>query len=257
MFLPYRDDNPTERTAVVTVLFITFNVATWVFFQGMGANEAAMANALCNWGLIPGELTGLSVGARVPITRGFMCVVDSESNWLTLVSMQFLHGSWLHLLGNMLFLWIFGNNIEDAMGRGRFIVFYLLCGVVAGAAQIVSDPGSPIPAVGASGAVSGILGAYLVLFPRARVWMVVWVFIFIRQVALPAWMYLIVWIGLQVASGVADMQARAAGQPGGGVAFWAHVGGFVAGVVLIYLFVDPAYLRRHKVREHVRRWRGL
>jgi len=257
VFFPYRDDNPTERTAVVTIFFIVLNVLIWVFFQRMGFNEAAMANALCNWGLIPGEITGRSIGHAVPITRRFMCVVDPESSWFTLISMQFLHGSWMHLVGNMLFLWIFGNNVEDAMGRVRFIVFYLLCGILAGVAQIVSDPSSPIPAVGASGAVSGVLGAYLILFPRARVWMVVWIFIFIRQVALPAWIYLLVWIGLQVASGMADMQARAAGHPGGGVAFWAHVGGFLAGVVMVHAFVDSSYMRRHRVREHIMRMRGL
>ncbi len=257
MFFPYRDDNPTERTPVVTIALIIINVGAWILFQGMGANEPAMANALCNWGMIPGELTGLSVGARVPITPSYMCIVDPESNWLTLITMQFLHGSWLHLIGNMLFLWIFGNNVEDAMGRLRFIVFYLLCGIAAGMAQILSNPASPVPAIGASGAIGGVLGAYLMLFPNARVWMFVWVFIFIREIALPAWMYLLVWIGLQVVSGIADMHARAAGHPGGGVAFWAHIGGFFAGVFLIHLFADKDYLRRHKVREHVRRWRGL
>ncbi len=257
MFFPFRDDNPTERTPVVTIALIIINVGVWVFFQGMGVDEAAMANALCNWGLIPGELTGLAVGARVPITRQFMCIVDPESNWLTLFTMQFLHGSWLHLVGNMLFLWIFGNNVEDAVGRIRFIVFYLLCGAAAGLAQILSGPASPVPAVGASGAIGGILGAYLMLFPNARVWMFVWVFFFIREVALPAWMYLLVWIALQLVSGIADMQARAAGLPTGGVAFWAHVGGFFTGVVLIPFFVDKAYLRRHRVRERIQRWRGL
>jgi membrane associated rhomboid family serine protease len=146
---------------------------------------------------------------------------------------MFLHGSWMHLIGNMWFLWVFGNNIEDSMGHARYLIFYLICGALATAAHLASAPGSPIPTVGASGAISGIMGAYLVLYPRVRVFTLFFFVIFIRVIPIPAWVMLLWWFGLQVLSG-----SVLAGS-GGGVAFWAHVGGFVAGVVLIKLFAKP------------------
>ena len=139
----------------------------------------------------------------------------------------------MHLIGNMWFLWVFGNNIEDSMGHARYLVFYLICGALAAAAHLASAPGSPIPTVGASGAISGIMGAYLILYPRVRVFTLFFFVIFIRVIPVPAWVMLLWWFGLQVLSG-----SVAAGS-GGGVAFWAHVGGFVAGVVLIKLFAKP------------------
>jgi membrane associated rhomboid family serine protease len=154
---------------------------------------------------------------------------------------MFLHGSWMHLLGNMWFLWIFGNNIEDSMGRPRFIVFYLLCGLAAAFGQIVTNPNSTIPMVGASGAISGVMGAYLVLFPNVRVFALVPIVIFITSVALPAWVMLGYWFLIQFVSGLLT-----AADEMGGVAFWAHVGGFVAGVVLIKLFVRDDYLQAHR-----------
>src|SRR4030095_15656603 len=140
---------------------------------------------------------------------------------------MFLHGSWMHLLGNMWFLWLFGNNIEDSMTRPRFVAFYLLCGLGAALAQVVADPNSEVPMVGASGAISGVMGAYLVLFPRVRVFTMVPLGFFITSMALPAWVMLIYWMVLQLIGGFSS----ALKPESGGVAFWAHVGGFVAGVV--------------------------
>lgn len=241
---PYRDENPTSIFPYVTLGLIVANVVTWVAVQGMGMQEAAMARSLCDLGMIPGELTGYAEGARVALSPRLMCVIDAEPSWRTLVTSQFLHGGWLHLIGNMLFLWVFGNNIEDAMGHLRFAVFYTLCGVLAAVAHIVVDPASPIPTVGASGAVSGVLGAYLLLYPRARVWMAVPIFIFLYRVALPAWVYLVYWFGLQLLSGLAEQAMRGPGGASGGVAFWAHVGGFFAGLLLIPFFRKQRWVRK-------------
>jgi membrane associated rhomboid family serine protease len=154
---------------------------------------------------------------------------------------MFLHGSWMHLLGNMWFLWIFGDNVEDSMTRPRFVAFYLFSGLAAALAQVLTSPASGVPMVGASGAISGVMGGYLVLYPRVRVFAIVPLGFFLTSVALPAWMMLVYWAGLQLLSGFASM-----GDGGGGVAFWAHVGGFVAGVVLVKVFV-----RRDHVAAHV------
>jgi membrane associated rhomboid family serine protease len=243
---PYRDENPTERFPLVTVALILINVVVWIYFQGMGVSEPLMANALCNWGIIPGELTGGAVGAHVPVTQHFVCVVDPQPNWWTLITTQFLHGGWLHLIGNMLFLWVFGNNIEDSMGHFRFILFYLTCGVIAGLAQILATPSSPIPAVGASGAISGVLGAYLILFPRVRVWMIVPIFFFLWRVSLPAWVYLIYWAVLQLVAGFTERLTSVSGDYAGGVAVWAHVGGFAAGLALVHLFIHRDWVARKR-----------
>ena len=146
---------------------------------------------------------------------------------------MFLHGSWMHLIGNMWFLWLFGNNIEDSMTRPRFVAFYLLCGIAAALAQVVIEPDSGVPMVGASGAISGVMGAYLVLYPRVRVFTLVPLGFFFTTIALPAWVMLIYWMVLQLVGGVTGIFSEASG----GVAFWAHIGGFLAGVVLIKLFV--------------------
>jgi membrane associated rhomboid family serine protease len=164
--------------------------------------------------------------------------VDADPrNWLSPVVSMFLHGSWGHLLFNGLFLWVFGNNIEDVMGRGRFLVFYLLCGIAAAVTHVLLQPASAVPTVGASGAISGVMGAYLLLFPRVRVRMLFIFVIFFRVIPLPAWLVLLWWFGLQVLLGVLDATALEPTQ--GGVAVWAHVGGFVAGLALVRLFVRP------------------
>jgi membrane associated rhomboid family serine protease len=156
---------------------------------------------------------------------------------------MFLHGSWMHLLGNMWFLWIFGDNVEDSMTRPRFAAFYLLCGLAAALAQVATGPASGVPMVGASGAISGVMGAYLVLYPRVRVFTLVPLGFFLTTIALPAWMMLVYWIGIQVVSGLAST-----GQAGG-VAFWAHVGGFVAGLVLVKAFARRDHVAAHKARH--------
>ena len=161
---------------------------------------------------------------------------------------MFLHGSWMHLLGNMWFLWLFGNNIEDSMTRPRFVAFYLLSGLGAALAQVAANPDSEIPMVGASGAISGVMGAYLVLFPKVRVYTMVPLGFFLQSFPLPAWVMLIYWMVLQVFGGLSSIVSEEAG---GGVAFLAHVGGFVAGVVLIKVFE-----RRDRVRAHTaHHWR--
>jgi membrane associated rhomboid family serine protease len=155
---------------------------------------------------------------------------------------MFLHGSWMHLLGNMWFLWIFGNNIEDSMGRARFVVFYLLCGLVAALAQVALNPASGVPMVGASGAISGVMGAYLVLYPRVRVFAMVPFGFMLTSIAMPAWTMLAYWFVIQLVSG-ATVLGR---ETGGGVAFAAHVGGFVAGAVLVKLFARSDYVAAHR-----------
>jgi membrane associated rhomboid family serine protease len=238
---PYRDENETQRPAIITGTIIAANVLVWLSVQGAGST-VALAQSVCELGLIPGELT-LSVppGTRFPMGDRLVCLTDPGRQSEHLVTSMFLHGSWMHLLGNMWFLWIFGNNIEDSMGRLRFIVFYLLCGLAAAFGQIVTNPNSAIPMVGASGAISGVMGGYLILYPNVRVYAMVPLGFFLTSVALPAWVMLGYWFLIQFVSGLLTMAGDM-----GGVAFWAHVGGFVAGLVLIKLFVRDDYLQAHR-----------
>ena len=166
---PYHDDNRTLRPALVTLLLIALNALVWCFVEGAGS-PLAVARSVCDLGLIPGALTGvLRPGARFPLGEGLVCIIDPGSQVPHVITSMFLHGSWAHLFGNMWFLWLFGNNVEDAMGRGRFVAFYLLGGIAAALAQVVANPASGIPMVGASGAISGVMGGYVVLYPRVRV----------------------------------------------------------------------------------------
>jgi membrane associated rhomboid family serine protease len=250
---PYRDENQTQRRSVVTLAFIALNVLAWLTVQGAGA-PMPLAASVCNLGLIPGELTGsLAPGTAFPLGDGLVCLVDPGPEASHLLTSMFLHGSWMHLLGNMWFLWLFGDNVEDSMTRPRFLAFYLLCGLAAAFAQVITDPASGIPMVGASGAISGVMGGYLVLYPRVRVFALLPLGFFLTSVALPAWMMLLYWVGIQVLSGVASF-----GQTGGGVAFWAHVGGFAAGVVLVKLFARRdrvvAHRSHHWRPQRVQRW---
>jgi membrane associated rhomboid family serine protease len=190
---PYRDDNPTILTPYATIGLIAVNVLAWVVVQGMGM-EPALSRSVCQLGLIAGEILHRAPpGTSVPIGPGVECVITSTSAWYTPLTSMFLHGGWLHLLGNMWFLWVFGNNVEDSMGHGRFVVFYVLCGLAAAGAQMLVNPSSVIPMVGASGAISGVMGAYIVLYPRVRVHMLVFLFIFITRITVPAWMMLGYW----------------------------------------------------------------
>ena len=249
---PFRDENPTVLTPYVTVGFIALNVLVWVLVQGAGFSDQ-LARSVCELGLIPGELLGrVAPGAEVPLAPGVVCVLQADPQYFTVLTSMFLHGGWFHLIGNMLFFWVFGNNIEDAMGHGRFVVFYLLCGVAAAATQVVISPSSAIPMVGASGAISGVLGAYLLLYPRVRVHTLIFLGVFVTTVALPAYVMLGYWILLQLLGGLPAL----AGMESGGVAFWAHIGGFVAGMVLISLFVKRENIERRPARAYsYRDWR--
>ena len=239
---PYHDENATQRTPFVTFAIVGANVLVWLTIQGAGVGWS-LAWSVCDLGLIPGELTlALPPGTPFPMGDGLVCLTDPGRQVSHVFTSMFLHGSWMHLLGNMWFLWIFGNNIEDSMGRARFVVFYLLSGVAAALAQVALNPASGIPMVGASGAISGVMGAYLVLYPRVRVWTLVPIGFFLTSIALPAWTMLLYWMALQFLSGLVGLF----GQEQGGVAVWAHVGGFVAGLVLIKLFARPEYVRQHR-----------
>lgn len=241
---PLRDENPTELMPVVTVVIIAINVLIWVLVQQAGAGEGFLST-LCTFGAIPADITGgLTTGSVIKLAPEVACTVGGLG-WVTILTSMFMHGSWMHLIGNMWFMWVFGNNIEDSMGHLRFIVFFLLCGVLASVAHILSDPSSAVPTVGASGAISGVMGAYLILYPKVRVHTLFFFFIYIRVFLLPAWVLLVEWIVIQVVSGVGTFGAK-----GGGVAFWAHIGGFVAGLLLIKLFQRPQLVTAK--RQHVR-----
>jgi membrane associated rhomboid family serine protease len=249
--IPLSDDNPTMRTPVVTIALLIALGVVWIVVERAGFDPRTLSAVLCNFGLVPGELTGMArVGTAIPMGEGLACVVDRDPiNALTPLTSMFLHGGWAHLLGNGLFLWVFGNNVEDSMGRARFLVFYLLCGVAAAAAQIAIDPDSAVPMVGASGAISGVLGAYLVLYPRVRVNMLFILFIFIRVIPLPAWAVLLWWIAWQVVAGLPQL-SEVGPDVSSGVAVWAHIGGFVAGVLLVKLFEDRKKVRERNVIRH-------
>ncbi|HEY6560819.1 MAG TPA: rhomboid family intramembrane serine protease [Polyangiaceae bacterium] len=247
--IPYRDENATVRTPVITFALIALNVLVWVLIQGAGMDQA-LAASVCNYGLIPGELTlQARPGDGFPMGEGLACLVDAGRAPQHIVTSMFLHGGWMHLIGNMWFLWLFGNNVEDSMGRGRFIAFYLLCGLGAALAQVFADPSSIVPMVGASGAISGVMGAYIVLYPRVRVFTLIPLGFFITSLALPAWVMLGYWMVLQVIGGLGGADA--------GVAFWAHVGGFVAGLVLVKLFARREYIREHQARHWRPRHEGF
>jgi membrane associated rhomboid family serine protease len=211
---PIRDHNPSGRLPIVTILLIAINILVFLsYFPTMSEN--GVNQFIFDWGLIP---------ARIMAGQGYETVITS----------MFLHGGWLHLAGNMLFLWIFGDNLEDEMGHVGFLVFYLASGVGAAAAQSVLDLQSGIPMVGASGAIAGVLGGYLLLFPKAKV-DVLFIFVIIFRIfPIPAWIVLGLWLGAQIFSGVSTPSDA------GGVAYWAHVGGFATGLVLTI----PAWLRR-------------
>ncbi|HEY2374432.1 MAG TPA: rhomboid family intramembrane serine protease [Gemmatimonadaceae bacterium] len=238
--LPISDENPTLHPPVMTWALLGAMFAVWLTAQGAGLNELRLATSICNWGMIPGELTHrAALGMSVPIAPHLACVVDNDPiNKFTPLTSMFLHGGWLHILGNALFFWVFGNNIEDSMGSIRFLAFYLICGLAAAATHVLMQPASPVPTVGASGAISGILGAYLVLYPRVRVNMLFIFIIIIRVIPIPAWLVLIWWFGIQLITALPSL-SQVSPDVSSGVAVWAHVGGFVTGMVLIKLFEKP------------------
>jgi membrane associated rhomboid family serine protease len=233
---PLKDNIPTENFPVVTVVLIVANVFVYFFLQDafLGLPESGNGG---NWpvgqyAFIPCELTGDEPCQTAP---------GGPASWVTVFTAMFMHGSILHLGGNMLFLWIFGNNVEDSMGPVKFLVFYLLGGIAATAGQTLIDPGSEIANLGASGAVAAVLGGYLLLFPRARVVTVVFIIFFFTIIELPALIFLVIWFAQQALFGYFDLV-----QPseGGGVAYFAHIGGFVLGLALVKLFASEARRRR-------------
>jgi membrane associated rhomboid family serine protease len=239
---PYRDENPTYLTPVFTIGVIAVNVLVWLAVQGAGSYPA-LARSVCELGAIPGELLGtVAKGTEVPVGPDLVCQITGQPPWYTLMSSMFLHGGWFHLIGNMWFLWVFGNNVEDAMGHARFVAFYLVCGILAALAQVFASPHSAVPMVGASGAISGIMGGYLVLYPRVRVHTLVFLGFFVTTIAVPAYFMLLYWAFLQLASSLLTAGVKQEG----GVAFMAHLGGFVAGAALIRLFAKREFVARHR-----------
>ena len=213
---PIRDHNPSERTPFVTWMLIAINVVVFLsYFPSLGGQERLLMAFYSDWALVPAEA---SQGRAMH----------------TIITSMFLHGGWMHIIGNMLFLYIFGDNLEDQLGHGGYLLFYLASGVAAAFAQMAADPSSNVPMVGASGAIAGVMGGYLLLFPRARVDLALIIFVIIKIITVPAWLMLGLWFGLQLVNGAASQAA------GGGVAYWAHAGGFIAGVCLVL----PAWLRR-------------
>ncbi|MDQ3933299.1 MAG: rhomboid family intramembrane serine protease [Actinomycetota bacterium] len=254
--LPLKDNIPTRRFPIVTVVIIVINVAMFFGFQqarwdGGGfavdnqnvmeyssiAYEITHSDKVCGvQGDIEATTAKVVCGTREQLdAAGTTPDGDQPSTWLTLLTSMFMHGGLLHIGGNMLFLWIFGNNIEDSMGRAKFVAFYLLGGLAATAAQTAVSPNEDVPTLGASGAVAAVLGAYALLYPRARVVTLVFIIIFITVIELPAALVLIGWFVLQVLSASSQIGLET---EGGGVAYWAHIGGFVFGLALIKLFAN-------------------
>lgn len=213
--LPIRDHNPSLRTPFVTYALIALNVGIYLWTFLAVTTDRQLYDLYYCCAMIPARIT-------------------EGENYLSLVTSVFLHGGFMHLAGNMLFLWIFGDNLEDEMGHFGFAVFYLACGAGAALAQWAAGPWSPIPTIGASGAIAGVMGGYLLMFPKAKVDILIFLIIFIRIIPIPAWIMLGLWFGLQLFNGIgSDAMA-------GGVAYWAHAGGFVIGFVLVL----PLWLRR-------------
>jgi membrane associated rhomboid family serine protease len=212
---PIRDHNPSGRVPYVTYALILLNVGIFFSYWTSMPSEARLAAFFFEWGLVPRHVTG-------------------GGDLHGLFTSMFLHGGFMHLAGNMLFLWIFGDNLEDALGHVKYLGFYLLSGLAAAAAQIGADPASFVPMIGASGAIAGVMGGYLLMFPRAKVDILIIFVIFFRIFPIPAWIMLVLWFAMQLFAGFATPG------DGGGVAYWAHAGGFVAGVILML----PAWLAR-------------
>jgi membrane associated rhomboid family serine protease len=278
--IPIKDNLPTDHFPVVTAVIIAINVAVFLFLQGPSlSGDQVKTKPVVEYGAVPykvthpgkdcdlarvGRAVSTPLGTAVDVQERLVCEgtpeyaeaqqqdqlvnIDEAPPLLTLFTSMFMHGGWLHIIFNMLFLWIFGNNIEDSMGKDRFAAFYLLGGAAALAAQTAIDPNAAVPTVGASGAIAAVLGGYALLYPRARVVTVIFLFIFFTFVELPALVVLGLWFLLQLLYGAADL-TQPVGQ-GGGVAYFAHIGGFVFGLVAIKLFanrVHEDYEARHRI----------
>ncbi|MCC2669455.1 MAG: rhomboid family protein [Armatimonadetes bacterium] len=249
--IPLHDENPTRTTPVLTIILIVINLLVFFGQQSMGLDASALI-----FGLIPAELVHNANNAYPPGALGYegsVTLYNFNPAWLTVFTSMFLHGSWMHVIGNMWFLWIFGNNVEDQLGKGRFLLFYLLAGVAAAGLQIAIGPGSEIPMVGASGAVAGVLGAYAVIFPGSRVLCLIplgWIW-FTRD--LPAWLVLGFWFVLEFLRGTLSLGAHVTG----GVAYAAHVGGFIFGLVIGKILGGASFRggRRPEPRPDFMDWR--
>jgi len=217
--IPLRDIIPSRTTPIVTICLIALNIIVFLY--------------------------ELSLGPAVDALTLYYGLVPAAFSWMTVFTSMFLHGGFLHVAGNMLYLWIFGDNVEDRMGHGRFLVFYLLCGVAAALAQTITMPDSTVPMVGASGAIAGVMGAYFVLYPQSRVLTAIFILFFFDLVEIPAVFFLGIWFLMQLLSGVGSLGMSNAA--GGGTAFWAHVGGFVAGAAIGFVL---------RARDRRQRWAG-
>jgi len=211
--IPLRDIFPSRTTPVVTLSLIALNVLVFVYELSLGRGVEAFT---LYYGLVPAAFS-----------------------WVAVFTSMFLHGGFLHVAGNMLYLWIFGDNVEDRMGHGRFLVFYVLCGVAAALAQTITAPDSVVPMVGASGAIAGVMGAYFVLYPKSRIVTLVTLFFFWQVIEVPAIFFLGIWFVMQFLSGVGSIVSSVQGGSTGGIAFWAHIAGFVAGISAVVLFRRP------------------
>src|SRR4051812_38065510 len=252
--LPLKDNIPTRRPAILTIAIIAACVFVYFFLQHGGIGGPS-DNSVVKFSAIPYEIT--HPGKHCALVESGQIACEGQSGvsgnapsqpntWLTILFAMFMHGGLLHLGGNMLFLWIFGNNVEDSMGRPRFLAFYLLGGLAATAAQVAVDPSSTSPTLGASGAIAAVLGGYALLYPRARVLTLIFIIIFVTVIELPALLVLGLWFLLQLASAGANGDLGS----GGGVAYYAHIGGFVFGMLLIRMFAkDPQddYDRRSRI----------
>jgi membrane associated rhomboid family serine protease len=232
--IPLRDANPTRRTPVVTIAIVIACFVAWGFELGRLASggESSLDAFVTQWGVVPADLTAA-------IGRGDWL----SGSTVTLITSLFLHGSWLHLLGNLLYLWIFANNVEDRLGRVRFLAFYLAGGVVAALAQVAVAPDSTIPTIGASGAIAATLGAYIVFFPLARITSLVFLIFFYQLIDVPAILVLGFWFALQLIDGIGSLGVATSG----GVAIFAHIGGFAAGALVAWLLVAARRVRARSI----------
>jgi len=221
--VPLHDDNPTRIKPYVTYVLIGINI--FVFLYQIGLSQQGLQEFFFTWAVVPARITASFQGEASPL------------GWITLITSQFMHGGLFHIAGNMLYLWVFGNNVEEQMGHSRFIGFYLLCGVLASLAQWFFSTNSEIPSLGASGAIAGVMGAYILKFPQARILTLIPIFFFLTTIRIPAFVFLGIWFLQQAFYGIASLSVTTTvGMEQGGIAYWAHAGGFVFGALLGPLF---------------------
>jgi rhomboid family protein len=262
--IPLKDNIPTDRFPVVVTVIIAINVFVFLFLQGpslsLSSGDNVETKPLVEYGAIPYKIThpdkdcslrSVPVDQLGTVSEEVVCEgtreyadtprqeiepINEAPPVLTLFTSMFMHGGWLHIIFNMLFLWIFGNNIEDAMGRARFVGFYLIGGLAAILTQVLVSPDAQVPTVGASGAIAAVLGGYILLYPRARVLTIIFLFFFFTFVEIPAMVMLGIWLFLQFLPAIGQLATPELGGEGGGVAYFAHIGGFLCGMALIHLF---------------------